>query len=80
MIFTKSILPLGEGRVTHARANGDGIAEIFCAQSGGTVLKKVDLSSRAVKTGDVVSYAAACFFFFVGFLEKSALGFGFASF
>ncbi len=77
MEFNKSILPLGTGRLLCARVK-DGAAEILCDTGGETVIKKVDLSSKAVKTGDAVSYADHCLFCGSGLLEKGADGFAFA--
>ncbi len=71
MTFEKSVLPLGVGRVSAARALIDGTAEFLCDIGGGTVIKKVDLASRAVKTSGTVSFAAGlCCFCGDGLLER----------
>ncbi len=79
MEMSKSILTLGAGKVLHARINGDGTVGILCDVGGGTVVKKVDSATRAVKTGNAVSYADICVFCGDGILEKTADGFTFAN-
>lgn len=70
MEFSKSVLPLGEGRVCHARRSGETV-EILCRVDGGVMLKIAQLSPRAVKSDGIVSFADWCCFCGEGLLEQS---------
>ena len=74
MEFSKSVLPLGQGRVCHARKNGPNV-EILCRVDGGVMLKNASLSPRAVKSKGIVSFADWCCFCGDGLLEQSGLSF-----
>ena len=74
MEFSKSVLPLGEGRVCHARKNGGNI-EILSRVDGGVTLKRVSFSPRAVTSEGIVSFAEWCCFSSGGLLEKNGYTF-----
>ena len=74
MEFSKSVLPLGEGRVCHARKSGESI-EILSRVDGGVTLKRVSFSPRSVASDGIVSFAEWCCFCPEGILEKSGYTF-----
>lgn len=69
MFFSKSVLPLGDGRVCHAR-EVNGTAELLSAVSGGIVIKRVDTAARTVKTSEIISFADGAVFCGEGILES----------
>ncbi|MDR2201644.1 MAG: hypothetical protein LBP26_02605 [Clostridiales bacterium] len=61
MIFSKSIMPLGDGAVISAKQRPDGVLEFLTSHEGAVVLKRL-APGGGVKSGGVISYADECFF------------------
>ncbi|MCL2061229.1 MAG: hypothetical protein FWH03_01200 [Firmicutes bacterium] len=57
MRFSKSMLLVGEGRLTGAVERDGGAIEFFIDTDGAIVKRRMRRGSRAVSKGEIVSYA-----------------------
>lgn len=69
MIFSQSVVSLGEGRLFFIDYHNGEIRAVMESE-GALTLKRFDTLSRAMKKGKIISYAGGCAPIYNGYAER----------